>query len=77
TWLTVFAISMRELVASLIVRPPGTTTTAVYIFERFEQGDAGQGMAMATVTLTFTALVLLMARKFAAVGATDSPTPAA
>lgn len=65
TWLTVFAISMRELVASLIVRPPGATTTAVYIFERFEQGDAGQGMAMAMVTLAFTAAVLVAARRLA------------
>ncbi len=64
TWLTIFAISMRELVASLIVRPAGMTTTAVYIFERFEQGDMGQGMAMAVVTLVVTVVVLGAASRF-------------
>jgi iron(III) transport system permease protein len=66
TWLTVFAISMRELVASLIVRPPGVNTTAVYIFERFEQGDMGQGMAMAFVTLAVTVTVLAGASRLGA-----------
>ncbi|MBV8085413.1 MAG: iron ABC transporter permease [Chloroflexi bacterium] len=63
SWLTVFAISIRELVASLIVRPPGSQTTAVYIFERFEQGDLGQGMAMALVTLVVTLTLLAMATR--------------
>ncbi|MHB8618550.1 MAG: ABC transporter permease [Chloroflexota bacterium] len=62
-WLTIFAISMRELVASLLVRPAGTITTAVYIFQRFEQGDSSQGMAMALVTLAVTGLILLLATR--------------
>lgn len=66
TWLLVFAVSARELVSSLLVRPAGTTTTAVYIYQHFEQGDLGQGMAMAMVTLTLTGAVLVVAQRVAA-----------
>lgn len=64
-WLTVFAIAMRELVASLLVRPPGTSTTSVYVYLQFEQSDPGQGMAMALVTLVVTCAILLIAGRVA------------
>ncbi|MCD8483639.1 MAG: hypothetical protein LR015_13885 [Verrucomicrobia bacterium] len=38
-WLTTFIVCMRELVASILLLPPGTDTTATFIFNQFEQGD--------------------------------------
>jgi iron(III) transport system permease protein len=54
-----FIIAVRELVGSLMIRPPGTETTATYIFQQFEQGNASLGMAMALVTIGVTTIVLL------------------
>ncbi len=54
-----FIIGVRELVGSLMIRPPGTETTATYIFNQFEQGNASLGMAMALVTIGVTTIVLL------------------
>lgn len=58
-WLTTFIVCMRELVASLLLLPPGVQTTATYVYNQFEQGDLSAAMAMATVTIGLTSLVLL------------------
>ena len=58
-WLTTFIVCMRELVASLLLLPPGVDTTATYIFNQFEQGDISLAMAMATVTILLSTIVLI------------------
>lgn len=59
-WLTTFIVCMRELVASLLLLPPGADTTATFVFNQFEQGDIAAAMAMATVTIGLTTLILLL-----------------
>lgn len=59
-WLTTFIVCMRELVASILLLPPGVDTTATYIFNQFEQGDISMAMAMASVTILLSTLVLIL-----------------
>ncbi len=59
-WLTTFIVCMRELVASILLLPPGTDTTATFIFNQFEQGDLSVAMAMATVTIMLSTIVLVL-----------------
>lgn len=62
--LLVFAVATRELVASLILTPPGMHTVATYIFRQFEQGSVGEGMALSTIAVAVTTgLLLLVARR--------------
>ncbi|TVR62784.1 MAG: iron ABC transporter permease [Spirochaetaceae bacterium] len=63
-WIMTFAISFRELVGSLIVRPPSVHTSATFIYGQFEQGSVSQGMAMAVVSVGVTTAILLVARRF-------------
>ena len=55
----VFAVASRELVASLLVAPVGFQTIAVYIWQQFDQGSAGLGMAMAFCAVVITTLIPL------------------
>ncbi|MCC5834027.1 MAG: iron ABC transporter permease [Opitutales bacterium] len=59
-WITTFIVCMRELVASILLLPPGVDTTATYIFNQFEQGDISMAMAMATVTILLSTVVLIL-----------------
>ncbi|AHK79979.1 hypothetical protein M911_13385 [Ectothiorhodospira haloalkaliphila] len=61
-WVTTFIVCMRELVASILLLPPGADTTATFIFNQFEQGDITMAMAMATVTIVLTTVVLILFR---------------
>lgn len=56
----VFAVASRELVASLLVAPVGFETIAVYIWQQFDQGSVGLGMAMAFCAIVVTTLVPLV-----------------
>jgi len=47
-----FTISIRELVAALMILPPSMQTSATYIYAQFEQGDLSLGMAMAVITVS-------------------------
>ena len=38
-WILIFCISMRELVASLMLRPPNTDTSSTFIYRQFEHGN--------------------------------------
>jgi iron(III) transport system permease protein len=58
-----FIIGVRELVGSLMIRPPGTETSATFIFRQFEQGAAQLGMAMALVTIGVTIVVLMFVKR--------------
>lgn len=60
SWILSFIISVRELVASILLLPPGLETTATYIFSQFEQGGISEAMCMATVTITLTVVALLL-----------------
>lgn len=59
-WMMTFTISLRELVASLLVLPPSMQTSATYIFAQFEQGQISLGMAMAVISVGLTTLLLLV-----------------
>jgi iron(III) transport system permease protein len=61
-WITTFIVCMRDLVASVILLPPGVETTGSFIFNQFEQGDIAAAMAMATVTIGLSTGVLLLIR---------------
>lgn len=63
--LLVFAIASRELVASIMVAPPGMTTVATFVYGQFEQGSPGVGMAMSVIgVFTTTAILIVLARTF-------------
>lgn len=55
----VFAVASRELVASLLVAPIGFQTIAVFIWQQFDQGSVGLGMAMAFCAILITTLIPL------------------
>ena len=57
--LLVFALASRELVASIVLAPVGMQTIATFIWQQFEQGSIGLGMAMAFVTIIITTLIPL------------------
>ncbi|OCT16668.1 ABC transporter permease [Paenibacillus pectinilyticus] len=59
-WMMTFTISLRELVASMMVLPPSMQTSATYIFAQFEQGQISLGMAMAVVSVGLTTILLLV-----------------
>ncbi len=59
----IFALSMRELVASLMLQPAGTQVISTYIYSNFRQGVIGDGMAMSVVGIFSSALILGLARR--------------
>ena len=59
-WAMTFTISIRELVASLLVlHSIGRNVSNIY-FAQFEQGEVSIGMAMAVVSVGLTTLCLLL-----------------
>lgn len=58
-----FIISMRELVGSLLILPPGVETSATYIYRQFEQGNVSSGMAMAMITILMTLIFVTFIEK--------------
>jgi iron(III) transport system permease protein len=65
--LLVFAVASRELVASLLVAPVGMLTIGSFIWQQFEQGSVGVGMAMSAIAIAITTsiplAVMLTARR--------------
>lgn len=57
--LMVFAVASRELVTSLLLAPAGVQTVSIYVWNQFEQGSVGAGMAMATVAVAVSLLLML------------------
>lgn len=55
-----FIVSIRELVASLMILPPSVENSASYIYSEFEQGSQASGMAMAVVTISITIVLLIV-----------------
>ncbi|MFW6023075.1 MAG: ABC transporter permease [Halanaerobiaceae bacterium] len=62
-WIMTFIISIRELVGSLMIRPPGMETTSTFIYRQFEQGNSSLGMAMAVIAIIITIIVLFIVKK--------------
>ena len=58
-WMMTFIISIRELVAALMILPPAMQTSATYIYAQFEQGNLALGMAMAVISVALTIAMLL------------------
>lgn len=58
-WALTFVACMRDLVASVMLLPPGAQTAGSYIFTQFEQGDMARAMAMAVCATGAGAVVLL------------------
>jgi iron(III) transport system permease protein len=63
-WIMAFSISMRELVGSLLVRPPNVDVLSTYIFGEFEQGNRSLGMALTIVVVFTTTLVLIVTDRY-------------
>ncbi|ADZ92626.1 ABC transporter permease [Marinomonas mediterranea] len=61
----VFAISTRELVASLILAPAGTETVATYVFNQFDQGSVSSGMAMSFVVIVVSGMLIALGQLLA------------
>lgn len=59
----VFAVASRELVTSLLLAPSGVQTSSVFIWQQFEQGSIGDGMAMGTLMLVISAALLAVATR--------------
>ncbi|MGE7772967.1 ABC transporter permease [Viridibacillus arvi] len=55
-----FIISMRELVAGLLILPPSVETGATFIYSQFEQGNVGLGMAVAVITVALTVIFMFL-----------------
>lgn len=58
-WALTFVACMRDLVASVMLLPPGTQTVGSYIFTQFEQGDMARAMAMAICAVAAGTITLL------------------
>ncbi|EIP96930.1 ABC-type Fe3+ transport system, permease component [Opitutaceae bacterium TAV1] len=65
-WITTFVVCMRDLVASILLLPPGVQTVGSFIFTQFEQGNMARAMAMATcATLLSSAVLFVLQRRTA------------
>lgn len=58
----IFSISFRELVGSVLLRPPGMQTVATFILREFDQGSPAAGMAMGTIAIVISMLSVAIAR---------------
>jgi iron(III) transport system permease protein len=63
--LIVFAIASRELVTSLLLAPSGVQTVSVFIWQQFEQGSIGDGMAVGVMTIVVSGAVLALGARLA------------
>lgn len=61
----IFAISFRELVGSVLLRPPSLHTTSTFIMQQFDQGSMVAGTAMGVVAVLAALLSTVTARLFA------------
>jgi iron(III) transport system permease protein len=58
----IFSISFRELVGSILLRPPGMQTVATFILREFDQGSPAAGMALGVIAISVTMLSVSLAR---------------
>lgn len=57
-----FAFSMRELAASILLQPPGVQVISTYVYAQFDQGSVADGMALAVIGALLTLFVLVTVR---------------
>jgi iron(III) transport system permease protein len=58
----IFSIAFRELVGSVLLRPPGMQTVSTFILREFDQGNPAAGMAMGVVAISVAMLSVGIAR---------------
>jgi len=58
-----FIVSFRELIAALLILPPGMQTVSTYIYSQFEQGSTGTGMAAAVISMLITLSLTIVVKK--------------
>jgi len=58
----IFSISFRELVGSVLLRPPGVQTVSTFILREFDQGSPATGMAMGVIAISLSMLSVCLAR---------------
>jgi iron(III) transport system permease protein len=61
----IFSIAFRELVGSVLLRPPGMQTVSTFILREFDQGNPAAGMAMGMIAITAALLSIIVARRLA------------
>jgi iron(III) transport system permease protein len=61
----IFSIAFRELVGSVLLRPPGMQTVSTFILREFDQGNPAAGMAMGMIAITAALLSIIIARRLA------------
>jgi ABC-type branched-subunit amino acid transport system ATPase component len=54
---------IRELVGSVLLRPPGMQTVSTFILREFDQGSPAAGMAMGTIAIAAALLSITLARR--------------
>jgi iron(III) transport system permease protein len=59
----IFSISFRELVGSVLLRPPGMETVSTFILREFDQGSPATGMAMGMIAIASAFLCIALARR--------------
>ena len=59
----IFSIAFRELVGSVLLRPPGMQTVSTFILREFDQGNPAAGMAMGMIAITAALLSIIVARR--------------
>lgn len=59
----IFSISFRELVGSVLLRPPGMDTVSTFILREFDQGSPAVGMAMGMIAIAVALTGVTLARR--------------
>ena len=59
----IFSISFRELVGSVLLRPPGAQTVSTFILREFDQGSPATGMAMGVIAISVSLASISLARR--------------
>jgi iron(III) transport system permease protein len=59
----IFSIAFRELVGSVLLRPPGMQTVSTFVLREFDQGNPAAGMAMGMIAIAAALLSITIARR--------------
>lgn len=59
----IFSIAFRELVGSVLLRPPGMQTVSTFILREFDQGSPADGMAMGVIAISVAMVSVGLARR--------------
>jgi len=59
----IFSISFRELVGSVLLRPPAVQTVSTFILREFDQGSPATGMAMGVIAISVSLASISLARR--------------